>query len=199
MNFFSFALEDWLQLRIGGRLDCYVRPNRPYTIMVDRDQNKVALTLNRSSNSNWYFEEYMKMVEAGQVLSLNQTNVLRLESQALLSEATLGIFPADMYSSLESLLAKDNLYPSIFRVHWEDGDLVQQFGWLGIRNRSEYLLVLNCLQYLAWPTNSHEYMKAQNIMISLTGIKVNGAVEVGHSPNGLIYVWHESLEELQST
>lgn len=195
---FNFALEDWIPLRIGGRLECYVRPDRPYTIMIDNELNKVALTPERSSNSNWYFREYMRLLELDQVLSLSQASIYQLELRALLSEKDSGIYPGNFYLSLDALVNSEFMYTSVYRVTLVSENQVEQIGWLGIRNRKEYHMVSNCLEYLSWPKESLQCQKSTNIMASLTGENVVDAREVAHSPNGFVYVWHVELAELQA-
>ncbi len=177
MPLFKFALEDWYRLPIGGKYECYVRPDRPYTIIIDNEHNKVALTLEISSNPNWYVEEFTKQVEADMVLPLNQHNLYFLEREALLAEERLNIHHDHFYEDVGELEEKRYLYAAIFEVFLFD----RPPGYLGLRSQQEYLLVYNSIPYLSFDPNSLEYQKSLNIFTAFTGATVCRVVDVTDS------------------
>lgn len=170
---FQFALEDWEQIPIGGKYELYHRPDRPYTIIIDRERNLVALTLEKSSNSNWYAEEFIHILEADETLPLNQQNIYFLEREALISEKKLGITHHHFYSSADVLAEKSYLYTAVFKVKLIEGE-----GYLGLRCSQEYLLVYNASPYLKYEPTSFEFQKARNIMLSFTGEAVLSVEEI---------------------
>ena len=174
MLLFNFALQDWSRLQIGGRYVCYVRPDRPYTIMIDNDRNLVALTLDLASNSNWYVEEFAKLLEADEVLPLNQQNLFFIEREALLAEENLNLRHDHFYKSARELEDKIYLYTAIFEIRLLDGSI----GYLGLRSPQEYLLVFNTIPYLGFESNSLEYQKAINILASFTGVVACNILDV---------------------
>ncbi len=174
MPLFNFALQDWARLQIGGRYECYVRPDRPYTIIIDNDRNLVALTLELASDSNWYAEEFSKLLEADEVLALNQQNLFFLEREALLAEKNLNLHHDHFYKSASELEEKIFLYTAIFEVSLLDGSI----GYLGLRSPQEYLLVYNAIPYLGYEPSSLEYQKAVNILASFTGVVACNILDV---------------------
>lgn len=178
MPLFSFALEDWYRHQLGGQYELYVRPDRPYTVIFDNERNLIAISQEKASNSNWYAEEFMKLLAAGKTLSLNQSNIYLLELEALLSEVGDSNFHSHFIESFDQLSTSYFRYTSFFQVNWIDVTGETQFGYLGIRSRSEYLLVINAIKYLSWPEASFEYQKARNIIASLTGVIATEVFEV---------------------
>lgn len=174
MPLFKFALDDWTRLQIGGRYECYVRPARPYTIIIDNERNFVALTLELASNSNWYAGEFAKLLESDEVLPLNQQNLFFLEREALITEEDLGIHHDHFYKSICELEEKMHLYTAVFKVSLPGGST----GYLGVRSQCEYLLLYNSVPYLAYEPNSLEFQKAINILASFTGIVVCKIIDV---------------------
>lgn len=187
---FEFALVDWVQLAIGGNIDCYVRPDRPYTILIHRDRSKVALTPQRASNQNWYHEEFMRLLDAGETMSLNQQNVFYFECKAILIEASLGLTYPHFYQDLDILRQQDTVYLAVFRVEYALGGNLK-VGYLGVRSRQEYLAVSNAVEPLKdWPQNTLPSQKATNIITSFIGHLPLDIREIGYSSNGTSYIWH---------
>ncbi len=177
MPLFTFALQDWFHLQIGGRYEYYVRPDRPYTIIIDNERNLVGLSMEMSSNSNWYAEEFMRLLESEDVLTLNQQNLFFLEKEALLAEESLNLHHDHFYKNVRELAEKNYLYTAIFEVSLLDGSI----GYLGLRNQQEYLLLYNTIPFLDFEPNSLEYQKAANIITSFTGLLACSVVEVTDS------------------
>ncbi len=168
MSQFNFALEDWYRLPVGGQFEYYTRQGQPYTIVIHREE-KVALINGTSSNSAWYFEQYM-ILPAEQIFSLNQGNLLYVEMLALLSEDYTGHHP-HFFLSLQEVAEQESWrYSIFFEVSWLNDRNIVQVGWLGIRNPVEYRQILNAVHYLSYPETSWEHQKARNILISFTGV-----------------------------
>lgn len=174
MPLFNFALQDWSRLQIGGRYECHVRPDRPYTIIIDNDRNLVALTLELASDSNWYAGEFAKLLEADEVLPLNQQNLFFIEREALLAEENLNLHHDHFYKNLGELEEKSYLYTAIFEVSLLNGST----GYLGVRSPQEYLLVYNTIPYLGFEPSSLEFQKAVNILTSFTGFVACNILDV---------------------
>ena len=186
---YDFALKDWVPLSYGGELQLFVRPGRPYTLVVDKVGEKICLIPDISQSTVWYTNQYFEMCHKGNARPLNQANVYETELEAVLTERSHGVSYPSFYTNKSFMNDPEKVFRDVFRVTYTDGESIDT-GYFGIDESNIHAHILT--QYVLFrsqPTNSLAHKKAKTYLTSLVGYPIQSLEQIAHSADGKEYIY----------